>query len=370
MEKVNRTYRMIISGGGTGGHIYPAVAIADEFKRQFPDTEILFIGASDRMEMDRVPKAGYPIEGLWISGLQRRLTLKNLLFPIKLIYSLLKAGRIISRFKPDIVVGTGGFASGPTVMVANRKNIPVLIQEQNSYPGLVNRQAGSRARKVCVAYEGMEKYFAKDKIVFTGNPVRQDIDGSKSAKLEALTYFGLKSDKPVLLVLGGSLGARTINDSILKEIEAIVKHGIQVIWQTGSIYYDEIKGKSPRGSDQGVYITKFIDRMDLAYAAADLAVSRAGALSVSELCISELPVIFVPSPNVAENHQNKNAMSLVKSDAALLVEDNNALEELGSVILELASNVDRRIQLSENIKQLAKPKATTEIVNEIKALIF
>lgn len=369
MMKERRPYRMIISGGGTGGHIYPAVAIADEFKSRYPNAEVLFIGASDRMEMDRVPKAGYQIEGLWVSGIQRRLTLKNLLFPIKLLWSLYKANRIISRFKPDIVVGTGGYASGPTVMIANRKKIPVLLQEQNSFPGLTNRQFGGKAKKICVAYEGMEKYFRQDQLVFTGNPVRQDIDGSGKKRNEGRKYFGLKEDSKVLLVLGGSLGARTINNSMLKAIDEVAGEDLEVIWQTGKFYFDEMKSKSSKQNEQGVHITKFIDRMDLAYDCADLAVSRAGALSVSELCLAGLPVIFVPSPNVAEDHQRKNALSLVEKNAARMVEDIEAEEKLGEAILDLVGNHEEMNRLAENIKALARPHATREIVDELETLI-
>ncbi len=360
-------YRLIVSGGGTGGHIYPALAIADQFKSEFPSAEILFIGASDRMEMTKVPQAGYPIEGLWIAGIQRSLSLKNLMFPIKLVWSIFKANRIIKNFKPHAVIGTGGFASGPTVIAASRKGIPVLLQEQNSYPGLTNRQMSKYAKKVCVAYDDMERFFQQDKLILTGNPVRGAITQNHSLKAEGLAYFGLKENKTTLLVLGGSLGARTINDALKHDIDTILDAGIQVIWQTGKFYFDELMQTVPQ--KEGLHMTQFIDRMDLAYNSADVVVSRAGALSVSELCLTALPVIFVPSPNVAEDHQRKNAESLVNKSAAKMIADKDAIEHLGQAIIQLANDAGERDRLSKNILSLAKPNATTDIVNELKSML-
>ncbi|MDH5381276.1 MAG: undecaprenyldiphospho-muramoylpentapeptide beta-N-acetylglucosaminyltransferase [Cyclobacteriaceae bacterium] len=365
----NRPYRLIVSGGGTGGHIFPALAVANELKKQNPLSEILFIGAKGKMEMTRVPAAGYEIEGLWISGLQRKLTFENLLFPIKLILSVLKASRIIKKFKPDAIVGTGGYASGPTVIAASRKNIPVLLQEQNSYPGLTNRKLSRYAKKVCVAYDNMDRYFDPAKVVFTGNPVREDIDGSKTKRSEALTYFGLADNKKTVLIIGGSLGARTINESIVSGVNRLVDAGFQVLWQTGKLYYEEMLDRSSVGIEQGVAINQFIDRMDYAYSCADIVISRAGALSISELCIAGLPVIFVPSPNVAADHQRKNAESLVKQDAALLVEDAVAKEKLIDVLIETANNEELLIKLAKEIKKLAKPDATKDIVKHLKMIL-
>ncbi len=364
-----RTYRLIVSGGGTGGHIYPAVAIANEFRSQFPNAKILFVGANGRMEMTKVPEAGYEIMGLNIAGLQRRLTFKNLSFPFKLIASIMKARKIIRDFKPDAIIGTGGYASGPTVIAANRKNLPVLIQEQNSYPGLTNRRLGRKARKVCVAYPGMEKYFDAEKLVLTGNPVRSDINLLQNKREEGFSYFKLSNRMPTLLVLGGSLGARTINESMINGLEKLKGAGIQVIWQTGKYYYQEMIDRAGFEHDHNILITQFIDRMDLAYAVADLAISRAGALSISELCIAGLPVIFVPSPNVAEDHQTKNAMSLVGQDAAWLVSDKDAPENLVYKALELAIDNAAREKLSVNIRAFAKPNASKEIVNQLKLIM-
>ena len=364
-----RTYRIIVSGGGTGGHIYPAVAIANELKAQHPGSEILFIGAKGRMEMTKVPDAGYQIEGLNIAGIQRSLSLKNLSFPFKLISSIRKAAAIIKKFKPDAVVGTGGYASGPTVIAANRKNLPVLLQEQNSFPGLTNRKLARKAKKVCVAYDGMEQYFREDQIVVTGNPVRSDINELANKKAEAFRYFNLNEHTKTILVLGGSLGARTINESMIAAIDQLKHAEVQVIWQTGKFYYEEMIERAGFTQENGIIITQFIDRMDLAYACADLAISRAGALSISELCIAGLPVLFVPSPNVAEDHQTKNAMSLVDVKAAKMVKDSHAKELMVQQALALIGNEEEREQLSRNIKALAKPDATREIVQQLKLIM-
>jgi UDP-N-acetylglucosamine--N-acetylmuramyl-(pentapeptide) pyrophosphoryl-undecaprenol N-acetylglucosamine transferase len=363
--------KVIISGGGTGGHIYPAIAIANALSRKITGIEILFIGAKGKMEMQKVPAAGYRIEGLWISGLQRRMTWKNLMFPFKLLYSLWKTSNIINRFKPDVVIGVGGYASGPTLRSAVHKNIPTLIQEQNSYPGITNKLLAGKVNRICVAYEGMDRFFPKKKIVLTGNPVRQDIYNMEEKREEASLFFGLKKDKMTLLALGGSLGARTINQSISHCIHnKITEAGIQIIWQTGKIYHDTIITNPLVSNDQDVHIHAFIDRMDLAFACADIVVSRAGAISISELCLAGKPVILIPSPNVAEDHQTKNAEALVKKDAAILLKDKDAQSLLYDMILELQSDISKRQKLSGNIKLLSTPYAADQIAEEALRLII
>jgi UDP-N-acetylglucosamine--N-acetylmuramyl-(pentapeptide) pyrophosphoryl-undecaprenol N-acetylglucosamine transferase len=362
-------HRIIISGGGTGGHIFPAIAIANAFRERHSDAEILFVGAEGKMEMARVPEAGYKIIGLNIAGLQRRLTLQNLLFPFKLIASLLKARKIIAEFKPDVVVGTGGYASGPVMMAATRKGIPALVQEQNSYAGLTNKQLGSKARTICVAYNGMEKFFPASKIVVTGNPVRKDIIDLAPKKNAALDKYGFVPGVKVLLVLGGSLGARTINESVLSGLDKIIQSKVQVIWQTGKFYIEEIK-KAVTGKDLNmIRISDFVREMDLAYAAADVVISRAGALSISELCLAKRPAILVPSPNVSEDHQTQNAMALVKQDAAVMIKDSEAREKLINEALSLLNDTDRCAKLSSNIAAMGKPDAAINIVKEIEKLI-
>jgi UDP-N-acetylglucosamine--N-acetylmuramyl-(pentapeptide) pyrophosphoryl-undecaprenol N-acetylglucosamine transferase len=367
--KESEPYRVIISGGGTGGHIFPAVAIANEFRERHPDAKILFVGAKGRMEMTRVPEAGYEIVGLWISGLQRRLTWANLLFPFKLIASYVKAGSIVKQFKPHIVVGTGGYASGPILLRATRKRIPSLIQEQNSYAGLTNKQVAGKVNKVCVAYDGMERYFPKDKIAVTGNPVRKDILNISNKDEKSLNHFGFKDKYKTLLVIGGSLGARTINESILAGIEKLIAAQIQVIWQTGKGYYELYKDKLKDHDLNKIRVKVFVKEMELAYAAADVVVSRSGALAVSELCITKKPCILVPSPNVSDDHQTKNAMALVKRDAAIMVKDKEAMEKLVDEALKLIFDVKRSAVLSNNIAAMAKPNATRDIVNEMEKLI-
>jgi UDP-N-acetylglucosamine--N-acetylmuramyl-(pentapeptide) pyrophosphoryl-undecaprenol N-acetylglucosamine transferase len=367
--KRQKPYQLIISGGGTGGHIFPAIAIADKFREKYPDANILFIGAKGKMEMNRVPKAGYKIEGLWISGLHRRLTLQNVLFPLKVIVSYMVARSLIKKIRPDAVVGTGGFASGPIMMAATNAGVPALIQEQNSYAGLANKKVAKKANKICVAYEGMEKFFPADKIILTGNPVRQDISGQLPDKEAAADHWGLSTERPVVLILGGSLGARTINDSVLESIALWIEEGIQVIWQTGRFYFGEMNSKAAQYINKGIVITEFIDDMKLAYSAADLIVSRAGALSVSEHCLVKKPVIYVPSPNVAEDHQRKNAKALVKKEAALMISDKEARLKLGGAVMDLLKDPEKQKALSENIGKLAKPSATEDIVKEIEKLI-
>ncbi len=361
--------RFIIAGGGTGGHIFPAVAIANEFRERHPNAEILFVGARGRMEMTRVPDAGYPIVGLWISGLQRRLTWSNLLFPVKVVASFLKARKLVREFKPDVVIGTGGYASGPIMMAATAAGIPAVIQEQNSFAGLANKQVASKAAKICVAYDGMEKYFPKDKIVLTGNPVRKDILTTRQKRQEALSHFNFSPSKKTLLIVGGSLGARTINESILNGIGKIINSGVQVIWQTGKGYYDAYRARLEGNDLSNIRVQDFVREMDLAYAAADVAISRSGALAVSELCIAGIPSILVPSPNVAEDHQTRNAMALATKDAAVMVRDAEATVKLVDEALRLMDDNDRRTSLSANILRLAKPEATKDIVDEIEKLL-
>ncbi len=362
-------YRLIISGGGTGGHIFPAVAIANGFMERYPNTQILFVGAKDRMEMTRVPEAGYKIVGLWISGLQRRFTLSNLLFPVKLIASYWKAIRILKSFKPHAVIGTGGYASGPIMMAATRFNIPSVIQEQNSFAGLANKRVASRVSKVCVAYDGMEKYFPKEKIVITGNPVRKDMLTIHEKRDRALNHFGFDAHVRTLLVVGGSLGAKTINESIIKGMDKLVEAKVQIIWQTGKGYFEAYKVQLEKYDLRRIRVQDFVKEMDLAYAAADVVVSRSGALAVSEICIAAKPVILVPSPNVAEDHQTKNAKALVDKAAAIMVLDREASDKLVDEALNLLFDLPRALKLSENIAKLARPDATSAIVREIEKLI-
>lgn len=358
--------KFILSGGGTGGHIYPAIAIANELKLRFPDCEILFVGANNKMEMQKVPQAGYKIIGLWIAGIQRKLTVDNLLFPVKLISSLLKARTIIRDFKPNVVIGTGGFASGPLLKVASIAGIPTVIQEQNSYPGITNKWLSQKANKICVAYENLEQFFPKEKIVMTGNPVRQDLIDIKGKRKEALDYFKLSEDKKTLLILGGSLGARRINQLIAKELVNFSSQDIQIIWQCGKLYFEEYKHYN---ENKNVQVLAFIDRMDLVYAAADIVISRSGASSVSELYIVGKPVIFIPSPNVAEDHQTKNAKAIVDKKGALIIKENELDTQFSSVFNNLLINQDLQNELSQNILKLAKTNATQEIVDEIIKLI-
>ena len=359
------SYRFILSGGGTGGHIYPAIAIANELKERYPDAEFLFVGAKDRMEMEKVPKAGYKIEGLWISGLQRKLTLKNLMFPLKLMSSLVKAGNIVSKFKPHVVIGTGGFASGPLLKMASQRNIPCVLQEQNSYAGITNKLLAQKAAKICVAYDGMEQFFPADKIVKTGNPVRADLVRSTENRVEAEAFFGLDAKKPTLLVLGGSLGARRINQLIEAKLDFFKSHGLQVIWQCGKLYFEEYK----KHTAAEVKVFDFLDRMDMAYSAADIVISRAGAGSVSELCIVGKPVIFIPSPNVAEDHQTKNAQSLVAKNAAVMIAEKSLDMEFEAVFSNVFQSKEKQREMGINIKKLALPNATKHIVDEIEKLL-
>lgn len=359
-----KPYKIIISGGGTGGHIYPAISIANECKRRWPDCEILFVGASDRMEMEKVPAAGYEIKGLWISGIQRSLSVKNLAFPFKVLKSLYDARKIIKNFKPNIAIGTGGFASGPLLFMANKLGVPTLIQEQNSYPGITNKLLSKKVNRICVASDGLERFFPQEKIVLTGNPVRQDLLEISDIKNEANDYFNLEEDKKTLLVLGGSLGARRINE-LINTYKEQISEDVQIIWQCGKFYYEEYKSKS----SEAVQVYSFLNRMDLAYAKADFVISRAGAGSISELCIVGKPVIFIPSPHVAEDHQTKNAQAITAKEAALMIKEADIDQNFMTLWNGLVSNKELQKKLSQNIKKEALPQATEHIVNEIDQLL-
>jgi len=358
--------KFILSGGGTGGHIYPAIAIANELKERFPDSEILFVGAKDKMEMQKVPQAGYNIKGLWIAGIQRRLTLDNALFPLKLVSSLTKSIGIVREFKPDVVIGTGGFASGPLLRAASVMGVPTVIQEQNSFPGITNKWLAKRANKICVAYDNLQRFFPASKIVFTGNPVRQDLIGTEDKRGEALQRFNLDPTKKTLLVLGGSLGSRRINQLIAKELSWLQAQNVQILWQCGKFYFEEYRHY---GDKDGVQVVSFIDRMDLVYAAADIIVSRSGASSVSELCIVGKPVVFIPSPNVTEDHQTKNAQAIVDKVGAILLKETQLDTQFQPVFADLLINIEKQQKLGENIKKLAKVNATKDIVEEIVKLL-
>jgi len=361
--------KIIISGGGTGGHIFPAIAIANALKEKMADVDILFVGAKDKMEMEKVPKAGYPIEGLWISGLQRKLSAKNLAFPFKLISSLRKAGKIIKEFKPDLAIGVGGFASGPTLYKAAKMGIPTMIQEQNSYPGITNIILSKHVDKICVAYDNMEKYFPKEKIYLTGNPVRKDVVNIENKRERALEFFGLSKEKPVVLVVGGSLGARTINEAIEANLKNFADKDIQLIWQTGKNYLPKAEAALLDLNKEGIIAKDFIYEMDLAYAAADIVVSRAGAIAISELSLVRKPIILVPSPFVAEDHQTKNALALVNYNAAILVKDAEQKEKLMPEILKLVESEEERAKLIKNISSLGISNATDAIVGVALSLL-
>ncbi|AOW21620.1 undecaprenyldiphospho-muramoylpentapeptide beta-N-acetylglucosaminyltransferase [Urechidicola croceus] len=362
---MKQSINILLSGGGTGGHIYPAVSIANELKSRYPQANFLFVGARDRMEMEKVPQSGYEIRGLWISGIQRSLSFKNITFPFKLISSIREARKIIKTFKPDVVIGTGGFASGPTLHVASKSRIPTLIQEQNSYPGITNRLLAKKVDKICVAYDNLERFFPSNKIVKTGNPVRQDLLDIESKTEEAKTFFKLDKLKKTLLILGGSLGARAINKLVEGQINWLVEKGVQVIWQTGKLYFDDYKRYEKL---QGVQVYAFLNRMDLAYASANFIVSRAGAGSVSELCIVGKPTIFIPSPNVAENHQVKNAKAVVDKNGAVMIQEKE-LDSFQNQFENLLNSISQQQELSQNIKKLALPNATKTIVDEIEKMI-
>jgi UDP-N-acetylglucosamine--N-acetylmuramyl-(pentapeptide) pyrophosphoryl-undecaprenol N-acetylglucosamine transferase len=361
--------KIIISGGGTGGHIFPAIAIANALKEQDDTIDILFVGAKGKMEMERVPKAGYPIKGLWISGFQRRLTTRNLMFPFKLISSWFNAFRIVRKFKPDAAVGVGGYASGPTLDVAARLGVPTLVQEQNSYAGITNRLLANKVKKVCVAYEGMERFFPKDKIIFTGNPIRQAITQIEGKRDEAIKHFDLDPTKKTIVVVGGSLGARTLNNAMEDSFDLIAKsQDIQIIWQAGKLYIEEFLQKQT-GQLPNVKLMKFIDQMDLAYAAADVVISRAGAATISELCLVQKPSILVPSPNVSEDHQTQNALALVNKNAAILVKDKEASATMIQTALDLLNDDTQLKSISENVGKLGMKDSANRIASEVLAMI-
>ena len=353
--------KFILSGGGTGGHIYPAIAIADELKKRYPDAEFLFVGANDRMEMQRVPQAGYSIKGLQIAGIQRKLSLKNLLLPFKLLKSLYQARQIIQKFQPDAVIGTGGYASAPTLKAAQWLKVPYFIQEQNSFAGITNKWLSKKANKIFVAYQNMEKFFPKAKIQITGNPIREGLTTIKDKNKNAFESFSLDENKFTLLVLGGSLGAKSINQLISSNLSFFQENEVQILWQCGKFYYDEYKEKQT----EMVQVRPFIENMNDAYAVADVIISRAGASSVSELCVVGKPVIFVPSPNVAEDHQTKNAQAIADEKAAILIKETELKDNFQKIFLEIFNDKQKRKILSKNIKALAKPNATKQIVDEI-----
>ncbi|GHT45404.1 UDP-N-acetylglucosamine--N-acetylmuramyl-(pentapeptide) pyrophosphoryl-undecaprenol N-acetylglucosamine transferase [Bacteroidia bacterium] len=386
--------KIIISGGGTGGHIFPAISIANAIKAKHPDAEILFVGAENRMEMERVPKAGYQIVGLPVAGFDRKNLLKNLSVLWKLNKSLSLARKIIKEFQPDIAIGVGGYASGPVLKAAAQKGIPTLLQEQNSYAGVTNKLLAQKAAKICVAYDGMEQFFPKEKIVLTGNPVRQDLVITDEKRKEAYSHFGLDPNKKTILIVGGSLGARTLNESVLAHLKEIKRsschcgldpqsheyHGVQFIWQTGKYYYEEIAGqatsfraesrnRNDKNFPENFHLTEFVSRMDLAYSIADLIVSRAGAGSISEFCLLGKPVILVPSPNVAEDHQTKNAQALVRKNAAIMIADKDAVQELIPMALKVVQDEAQLKELSENILTLALPDSANKIVDEIEGIL-
>lgn len=365
----NSAVRVIISGGGTGGHIFPAIAIANAIKRLRADAEILFVGASGKMEMEKVPTAGYRIIGLNISGIERSLSPKNLMFPFKLAGSLTQSMGIIRNFRPDAVVGVGGFASGPVMLAATVRGIPTIIQEQNSYAGITNKVLGRRAKRICVAYPDMGRFFPSDRIVLTGNPVRQDILNMAGKREAGLTTFNLDTTKKTLLVIGGSLGARSINQSVEAHIDSFIKADVQVVWQTGKLFLDQATKAVEAKGAKNIRVQAFITTMDQAYAVADVVLSRAGASSISELCIVGKPAVLVPFPFAAEDHQTKNAMALVQRNAAILVPDGKAMEQACNKALDLLMDEGKRNELMANIKELALPNADTQIANEILNLI-
>ena len=366
---MKKQIRIIISGGGTGGHIFPALSIAGALKERYPDAEILFVGAENRMEMERVPAAGYSITGLPVAGFDRKNPLKNIGVIFKLLKSMYLARKTLKKFQPCIVVGVGGYASGPTLKAAARMGIPTLIQEQNSYAGITNKLLAKKAAKICVAYEGMERFFPAGKIVLTGNPIRKDLVGLEEKREKACAFFGLDPDMKTILILGGSLGAKTLNECMVGALPALRESGVQFLWQSGKMYFHDSLKQMEKYSQHPIKLTEFISRMDLACSVADLVVSRAGAGSISEFCAAGKPVILVPSPNVAEDHQTKNAIALVEKNAAMLVPDADALQSLIPLALDTVRNPERLKELSVNIKKLALPDAANKIVDEITNIL-
>ncbi|MEA3494480.1 MAG: undecaprenyldiphospho-muramoylpentapeptide beta-N-acetylglucosaminyltransferase [Bacteroidota bacterium] len=362
--------KIILSGGGTGGHLFPAIAIADSFKEKFPDTKILFVGAKGKMEMEKIPEAGYDIKGLWIGGFQRKNMLRNLTLPFKIISSLIKSRKIIKDFKPDMVVGTGGYASFALIYVASLMKVPTLIQEQNFFPGVTNKFLSKRVNKICTVDESLKAFFPNEKIVVTGNPVRESIKEKKLSKEESLKTFGLDKGKKTVLIIGGSLGARTINNSILKGLDKLLAKDIQIIWQSGKFYFEELKTELDKKNSKNIWLNAFIKDMSSAYSVADVVVSRAGAITLSELAISEKVAILCPSPNVAEDHQTKNAMALVNKNAVAIIKDNEAEEKLADLILDIIFDKSKQETFKQNISALAKPDSANEIVKEIEKLLI
>jgi UDP-N-acetylglucosamine--N-acetylmuramyl-(pentapeptide) pyrophosphoryl-undecaprenol N-acetylglucosamine transferase len=361
--------KVIVSGGGTGGHIFPAVSIANEIRERFPETEILFVGALGKMEMERVPAAGYRIIGLPVMGFPRKPSFKMVTFFLKLFQSMRLANKIITDFNPDVAIGVGGFASGPVLKAAVRKGVPAVLQEQNSYAGVTNKLLSAKVNKICVAYPNMERYFPAEKIVLTGNPIRKNLIDVVVSKTEAFEYFKLNAEKPVVLIVGGSLGARTLNESVMANLELIRESEVQIIWQTGSYYYKEMLERLGTNCPKNLQPMEFVSQMDLAYAVADVVISRAGAGTISELCLLGKPSVLVPSPNVAEDHQTKNAMSLVENQAALLIKDADSKRELLIETFKLLADKNRLISLSENIKKLSRPNAAKDIVDVILEVV-
>lgn len=366
----SKSPKVIISGGGTGGHIFPAIAIADTLKKRFRDADILFIGAKNHMEMDRVPKAGYPIEGLWISGFRRDLSIDNLSFPFKLISSMIKVRKILKHFKPDVVIGVGGFASGPTLKAATALGFPVLIQEQNSYPGVTNKIVGKKAEKICVAYDNMDQWFPGDKIVITGNPLRNNMISVNDKRNEGVIFFGLDPSKSTILSVGGSQGALGINKGISAQLNTFKDNDYQLIWQTGKFYYRQAIAEVKKiGLEDRVKCTIFIDHMDMAYAAADVVISRAGAISISELSLLRKAVVFVPLPTAAEDHQTKNARRLVDAGAAMMVKNSDTEGNLLLEVFSLLKNIEKQKKMRNNIAKFAKPGAAEDIVDQIEIIL-
>lgn len=362
-------HKVIISGGGTGGHIFPAIAIANALKQLAPDTEILFVGAEGKMEMERVPAAGYEIVGLDIVGINRQSLLKNLALPFKMLKSLLKARSVLKQFKAEVAIGVGGYASGPLLMMANMMGLPTIIQEQNSYAGVTNKKLGAKAKKICVAYEGMDRFFPAERILLTGNPIRKSSVAIENKREEAINAFALDMNKKTILVTGGSLGALTLNDCIKAGIPKFVGAGVQVIWQCGGYYYAKLKEELGDSLPEEIKLMAFVDRMDYAYAAADVIVGRAGAGTISELCVVGKPVVLVPSPNVSDDHQTKNAMALVSKDAAIMVKDDEAREVLVSKLLSLLKDEPKMQALGDAINKLELADADVVIAQEVLNLI-
>jgi UDP-N-acetylglucosamine--N-acetylmuramyl-(pentapeptide) pyrophosphoryl-undecaprenol N-acetylglucosamine transferase len=364
-----RHRRVIISGGGTGGHIFPAISIANALRKIDPEIDILFVGAEGKIEMEKVPAAGYDIVGLPVAGFDRKNPFKNISVLIKLMKSLNLARKIVRDYKPDVVVGVGGYASGPLLRQAGKLGIPLLIQEQNSFAGITNKLLAKKASVICVAYNGMEKYFPAEKIIKTGNPVRQNLDGLKNLRKEAFSFFNLDESNPVVLVLGGSGGAGSINTSLSENLQSVINSGCQWIWQTGKYYYEDVNALVSITSAKNIKVHGFINRMDYAFAAADVIITRAGAGTISELCLVGKPVILIPSPNVAEDHQTKNALALSERNAAVLLPDNQALKSLVKRAVSLISDNERRNSLSENIIKMADREADRRIAEEVIKLI-